>query len=432
MGKIYLEKDVYTAAVERINYVFNEFDNVLVAFSGGKDSGVCLNMCYDYAKEHNMIHKLAMYHLDYEAQYQMTTDYVTETFKRFKDIKRFWLCLPVAADCGCRMDAGTWVTWELSKKELWVRDMPQNDYIINQFNCPFEMYEGQRDYEVQDNFSKWFSNQYGSTAVIIGIRAAESLNRYRAIKSERKTNGYKNKNYIVSKNEVTHCTYPIYDWETQDVWIYNAKFKKPYNRLYDLYYQAGLSIEQMRVANPFHSCGTETLKLYKVIDPNNWGKMVGRVNGVCFAGLYGGTTAMGWKSIKKPKHFTWKEYCYFLLNTLDDDLKQHYLEKLNTSIIFWREKGGCLDDETISELEAEEASFENKGAISKYSGKNVITFDDYLDDTNCTKFKEIPTYKRMCICIIKNDYFCKYMGFAQTKKEIEKRHRAIEKYKSIL
>ena len=42
---------------------------------------------------------------------------------------------------------------------------------------------------------------------------------------------------------------------------------------------------------------------------------------------------------------------------------------------------------------------------------------DYLDDIDIAEFKEIPTYKRMCICILKNDHVCKYMGFALTKKE---------------
>ena len=56
---------------------------------------------------------------------------------------------------------------------------------------------------------------------------------------------------------------------------------------------------------------------------------------------------------------------------------------------------------------------------------------DYLDDINIPEFREIPTYKRMCICIMKNDHACKYMGFALTKSERERRKRIIEKYKHI-
>ena len=60
-----------------------------------------------------------------------------------------------------------------------------------------------------------------------------------------------------------------------------------------------------------------------------------------------------------------------------------------------------------------------------------MQFKDYMDDTTVSDFKRIPTYKRMCICIIKNDYYCKYMGFAQTKNELAKRKRAIEMYKKL-
>lgn len=422
MPKKYLKKSVYEATQERLKYIFEEFDNVLVAFSGGKDSSVCLNLCYDFAKEHNCLEKLAMYHLDYEAQYQMTTDFVEETFARFSDIKRFWCCLPVSANCGCRMDAGTWIPWEKAKQEIWVRPMPEYDFVINQDNIPFEMYEGQQDYQVQDNFSDWFEREYGKTATIIGIRTDESLNRFRAISSD-KVFKYNETHYING-----HKAYPIYDWSVEDIWVYNCKFEKEYNKLYDLYYQAGLSIDQMRVANPFHSCGSETLKLYKVIDPNNWGKMVGRVNGVNFASIYGGTTAMGWKSITKPNHFTWKQYCNFLLNTLDEKTRQHYIEKLNTSIKVWREKGCCVSDETLEYLEREKIPCERKGRIKPHTSKEIVAFDEYLDDTTCKNFTELPTYKRMCICIIKNDYYCKYMGFAQTKYELKKRKDAMTNY----
>lgn len=114
--RIQLNKNVYQAALDRLEYCFNTFDNVLVSFSGGKDSGVVLNLCYEYAKQNNMLNKLAVYHLDYEAQYQYTTDYVTNTFKKLSDIKRFWLCLPVGANCGCKLDSSVWVTWEKRKK----------------------------------------------------------------------------------------------------------------------------------------------------------------------------------------------------------------------------------------------------------------------------------------------------------------------------
>ena len=131
MVKTYLNKNVYEATQERLDYIFNEFDNILVAFSGGKDSGICLNLCYDYAKSHDMLNKLAMYHLDYEAQYQMTTDYVTSVFNGFPKIKKYWLCLPMKAQCAVNMDAGYWIPWENSKKDIWVRNMPDSPHVIN-------------------------------------------------------------------------------------------------------------------------------------------------------------------------------------------------------------------------------------------------------------------------------------------------------------
>ena len=76
--------------------------------------------------------------------------------------------------------------------------------------------------------------------------------------------------------------YPIYDWKTTDIWTANGKFGFDYNHLYDLYYKAGVNIERQRVASPFLCEAQESLALYKVIDPNTWGKMIGRVNGVNF------------------------------------------------------------------------------------------------------------------------------------------------------
>ena len=432
MGKIYTNQNVYDASQSRLEYIFNEFENVLVAFSGGKDSGVCLNMVYEYAKEHGMLDKVAMYHLDYEAQYQMTTDYVTKVFSEYPGIKKYWLCLPIAAQCCCNMTSGTWIPWEREKQNIWVREMPDSEYVINQDNVQFQFKEGDMDYKVQTNFSKWFSKEYGKTAVVVGIRASESLHRYVAVSKDDKKIIYDGKKWcsVIDKNTVN--AYPIYDWETSDIWTANAKFEWNYNKLYDLYYQAGLTIDKMRVASPFNDCASETLKLYKVIDPNMWGKMVSRVNGVNFTGIYGGTTAMGWKSITLPKGHTWKSYCEFLLNTLDEDTRNHYIRIFNTSFKYWMEKGGNIDKDLYDEmLQKNNVKIKDVCQAKRYPNKNKVTFEEYPDDIDVGRFAEVPTYKRMCICILKNDYFCKYMGFGQTKSDLEKRKKAIEKYKNI-
>lgn len=95
---------------------------------------------------------------------------------------------------------------------------------------------------------------------------------------------------------------------------------------------------------------------------------------------------------------------------------------------FGKINGGALSEETISELDG----IGEIGNPNNYSNKRTVKFEKYPDELNVTKFQEVPSYKRMCICILKNDYYCKYMGFAQTKQEKERREKAIEKYKNIL
>ena len=55
-------------AQERLDVIFREFDTICVSFSGGKDSGVLLNLCIDYIRRNRLNRKLCVFHMDYEIQ----------------------------------------------------------------------------------------------------------------------------------------------------------------------------------------------------------------------------------------------------------------------------------------------------------------------------------------------------------------------------
>lgn len=422
--------NVYNQTQERLRLLFAEFDNIYVSFSGGKDSGVLLNLCIDYIRQNNLNRKIGVFHLDYEAQYTFTTNYVNETLSANSDILEVYrCCVPFKVTTCTSMYDTYWRPWEKSKEDIWVSKLPEKCYTENDF----DFYKANMwDYEFQEKFSKWYHELKGAkkTACLVGIRTQESLNRWRAIHSDRNNRKYNNIDWTKEMYKDVYNAYPIFDWVTSDIWVANGKFNWTYNKLYDVYYQAGLTIDQMRVASPFISTAQDSLKLYRIIEPNTWGKLIGRVNGVNFTGLYGGTTAMGWREIKLPEGHTWKSYMEFLLSTLPEKSSDNYKKKLDTSVKFWKTKGGVLSVDVIDKLQKLNLPIKVMESTNYRTIKKPVTMD-YLDDIDITEFTEIPTYKRMCICIMKNDHLCKFMGFSLTKNEVEIRKQAEIKYQNL-
>lgn len=437
MSKQYLTKNVYDACQERFKIIFDNFENVLVAFSTGKDSGVLLALAHQYAKKTGNLHKLAFYYQDYEAIFSECTNYAERCFNdNFCDVARkYWLCMPVKASCSVTMMQDGWTPWNPEEKNIWVRDFPKSDSLFTLENYPFPFQIGVKGFDFRIDFSKHFANKYGKTAVLIGIRADESLSRLAIFTSNQRVNMFNDLRYSTKTADNLFSFYPIYDWTVDDVWTANCKFGFDYNKTYDLYYKAGLSPQEMRIASPFHACGQAHLKLYKAIDPNMWGKMISRVNGVNFTGIYGGTTLMGWKNIQKPAHFTWKQYAEFLLDTLPPPMKAKYVKKIEKSQWHWQNQGGARDESFITQLEKEGVKMRRTGRGSNSckvnTHKELIFIDEMMDDTSVDDFRKAPSWKRVCIAILKNDVQCQYMGFSRTKEDNAKRKAALEKYKYL-
>ena len=436
MVRKYLMENVYEALQKRLKYIFEEFDNIYVSFSGGKDSGLLLNLTLDFRNKYYPEKKLGVFHQDFEAQYTVTTEYVERTFERIKEIvEPYWVCLPMATRTALSSYEMYWYPWDDTKSDCWVRDMPDKEYVINLDNNPITTYRYRMHQEdLARQFGRWYRISHGKkkTVCLLGLRAAESLQRYSGFLN--KKYGYEGTCWISRQFKDMWCASPLYDWSNEDVWHANAVFGYDYNQLYDLYYMAGLKISQMRVASPFNDYSRDSLNLYRVIDPEIWVKLVGRVQGANFASIYGKTKALAYRNISLPEGHTWKSYTIFLLETLPKRLRNNYVKKFNTSIEFWHKTGGGLNEDTIQELKEHGYKIRRNG-VSNYtlSKKSRVVFvgkiPDETDDIKTTK--DIPSWKRMCYCILKNDHTCRFMGFAMTKEQQTYINDIRRKYKSV-
>lgn len=436
MIREYEEQNVYEALQERLKLIFEEFDNIYVSFSGGKDSGLLLNLVLDFKRKYYPDRKIGVFHQDFEAQYTVTTEYIERTFEAVKDeVEPYWVCLPMATRTALSSYEMYWYPWDDTKKDAWVRKMPKKDYVINVDNNPITTYRYKMHQEdLAKQFGRWYriSHRNRKTVCLLGMRAEESLQRYSGFLN--KKNGYGDQCWISKQFKDVWTASPLYDWSLNDVWHANYLFEYDYNRLYDLYHMAGLKVTQMRVASPFNDYSKDSLNLYRVIDPEIWAKLVGRVRGANFACIYGRTKAMGYRNVTLPEGHTWESYTRFLLDTLPKRLRNNYIKKFNTSMNFWHKTGGGLEEETIEELLDHGYRIKRNG-VSNYTltKKTRIVFMEKIpDDTDDIKTtKDIPSWKRMCYCILKNDHVCRFMGFGLTKEQ-QKRIDSIKwKYKSV-
>ncbi|HNX82199.1 MAG TPA: DUF3440 domain-containing protein, partial [Candidatus Omnitrophota bacterium] len=315
-----------------------------------------------------------------QKMYDLYTDY----------IEPYWVCLPIALRNAVSVYEPKWCCWEQGKD--WIRQPPKmaiTDYDYFPFFRPGMEFE-----EFVPEFGHWFG-QGKLTACFVGIRADESLNRYRTIKADKSM--FEDKTYTTWLNRGLYNVYPIYDWKVDDIWLYNAKFGKLYNPLYDRMHMAGLTPSQMRICQPYGDDQRRGLWLFHVIEPETWGKVVARVNGANGGALYVRETGdiMGNIKITKPPGHTWESFAKLLMESMPPQTKEHYENKIAVFLHWWEERGYSHGIPDEGEIHDEAA-------------------------------KTVPSWKRICKALLRNDYWCKGLSFSQTKST------AYEKYKKVM
>jgi predicted phosphoadenosine phosphosulfate sulfurtransferase len=402
MPKFRLKTNVYEESLSRINYTLDNFEKVYLSFSAGKDSTVMLHLTMQEVKKRNM--KIGLLIVDLEGQYKFTIDHIKHCIEEYKDyIDLYWVCLPLHLRNAVSVYEPFWKCWDVNQKENWIRQVPEQGISdVNYF--PF-FRDGMEFEEFVPEFGEWYSKGK-NTACLVGIRSDESLNRYRTISSKTKTR-FNDKVYTTKVTENVFNVYPIYDWTTEDIWIYHAKNEdKRYNELYEIMFKAGVSIHQQRICQPYGDDQRRGLWLFHLIEPETWAKVVARVNGANSGALYVNESGSitGYNKITKPDNHTWESFAMLFLNSIPEITKEHYLNKIYTFTKWWQQRGYDLGipDEAPYILESK---------------------------------KLAPSWRRVCKSLLRNDYWCKGLGFTQHKTaayqkylDLKKRKRTEDKF----
>jgi predicted phosphoadenosine phosphosulfate sulfurtransferase len=397
--------DVLAAARKRIAWVFDSFPRIYLSGPSGKDSGVMMHLACEEARRRGR--KIGVLYIDLEAQYQCTIAHVEEMFRLYADvIDPHWVALPLHLRNAVSMMQPYWVCWDPEERERWVRQPPPQA-ITDPDHYPFYLppqtrSDGQRTAmefeEFVEHFGHWYSGGDVATACLVGIRTTESLNRWRAITRSRKSR-LEGKAWTSWKGGTLFNAYPIYDWRTEDIWTFHGRSGLPNNPLYDLMYQAGLSIHQQRICQPYGDDQRRGLAMWHVIEPDSWSRVVARVSGARYGALYAGKRGniLGNGTITLPEtHPTWESYVRFLLHSLPEGEREHYENKIAVFRQWWREKRGMeIVDEAPYEIEAK---------------------------------KKAPTWRRVAKTILLNDRMCRRLSFSQQRSS----DTAFDRYRKIM
>ncbi len=378
-----LDVDVLQASRNRVNLILDTIQHPFVSLSGGKDSTVLLHLVMDEAIKRNR--KIGVLIIDLEAQYKDTIVNLEKLVEMYKDhIDLHWVCAEISLRNATSVYEPQWTCWDADKEASWVRPKPKYASDLTQYGF---YQKGMEFEEFVPLFGEWYGGNEKSCA-IVGIRADESLNRYKTVAIFKKKGTINGTSWTTQIGKTSYNAYPIYDWKATDIWKYHSVYpNKPHNKIYDKMQMAGVPIKEQRLCQPYGDTQRRGLWLYSILEADTWSRLINRVIGANSYALYsqekGNITGEG--KITKPEGMTWEQYSKVLLKSLPRKTADHYTIRIKRFFGGWTKRGySTIPDEA---------------------------------DHNVEKLSFAPSWRRVARTLLRNDYWCKGLGFSQPKSE---------------
>lgn len=300
--RLYRNENVFEVALDRIRWLYDEFDEIVVSFSGGKDSVIVFQLTLIVAKERNRLPLKVMF-LDQEAEFEATIDLVTEVME-MEEVEPLWFQMPMKI-FNATSSQDPWIQcWDKDKEDLWMRE-----------RVPYSIRE---NHYGTDRFKEMFTQILlkdfpPKSANIGGVRAEESPARLLSLTGQVT---YKGETWGKKLDKIKHkyTFYPVYDWSYTDVWkaIHDNKWK--YNVVYDQQFSWGVPVLKMRVSSLCHETSVANLKYLQEVEVDTWQKLTQRLHGIDTEGKFG--TELGCPKELPFMFHSWNEYRNYLVDTM--------------------------------------------------------------------------------------------------------------------
>lgn len=331
-------EDLLEKTRERVDYIFENYEAVFIANSGGKDSMSCHNVMMDGVERNGpMDHPIMSVFHDNETPYPETVEMFKRECERWgEDMHIWWTVVPYVASLMTHPEEQSWkVPWDERDPESWIREMPtwiseyDNITMMRPDHPYFDDWEiGDRhydtSYQIIEGYMEEHDLEHDEVIELVGLRAEESMNRYSSIISlegwiaEEKSDG-----------APCHIGYPVYDWGTSDLWMIHDQEDWDYNEYYDKMNHLGEAPANVRNGPPWGAYPVRAGKAYQArhLWPERFERWEQRYPGCVLAFDFGYDLFEA--DFSKPEDETWEEMTAKVLNSFDEDEREDRTDLIN-------------------------------------------------------------------------------------------------------